>query len=100
LLNFSTFYALTKWARYLRRHPETPQAPVWLLIGVIVVAGAALLTAVANHSAFVRTQVPVPMDISHGFIAFQVVTGALVLVPLVLLGVRWAPGYRPQMRED
>lgn len=95
LVNFSVFFALTQWARYLREHPGTPQLPVWFLFSIAGVAGAALITGIANHSAYIQSLDTVPMDVSQGFIAYQVVTGTLVLVPLVLLAVRWAPGYRP-----
>lgn len=101
LINFAVFYALTEWSRYLRRNPDTWQLPVWLLFSVAAVSGAALITGLANHSAFVQSHDVIPMEINHQFIAFQVVMAALVLVSLVLLGVRWSPGYRPQLpRED
>jgi len=96
LVSFSGFFALTEWSRYLRSHPDATQLPLWFLFSLAVVAGAALLTGIANHSAYVQSLNPVPMDVSHGFIAYQIVTGTLVLVSVVLLGARWAPGYRPQ----
>jgi hypothetical protein len=100
LINFAVFYGLTEWSNYLRRNPDTQQLPVWVLFSVSAVSGAALLTGIANHSAFVQSQEEVPMEISQGFIAYQVVTAALVLAPLVLLGVRWSPGYRPRLPAE
>ena len=105
IINFSVFYALTEWSRHLRRHPQARQLPVWFLFSIAGVAGAALLTAIANHSAFIQSHAVIPMAVNSEFIAFQVAMGTLVLIPLVLLGVRWAPGYRPydedaERRED
>lgn len=100
LVNFALFFGLVQWSRYLRQHPRTYQLPVWALFSVVVVAGAALITAMANHSAYVQSYDPIPMDISEGFVVFQVCMGTLVLTALVLLGVRWAPGYRPYVRPQ
>lgn len=91
----STFFAMLRWARYLRQNPRTTQAPVWLLIAILVVGGAAMIWALATHSGWLRIQETVPLSVHWGYIAFQVVAASFVLVPLVLLAVRWAPGYKP-----
>lgn len=93
--NFALFFGLVQWSRYIRKHPRTYQLPTGALFSVVVVAGALLITALANHAAFVRSHDPIPMDVSSGYVAFQVVMGTMVLTSLVLLGVRWSPGYRP-----
>ncbi|WP_062460627.1 hypothetical protein [Demequina soli] len=94
LLYASLFYALTRWSRFLHAHPETRQLPPWFLVAIIVFSGAALVTGIAVHAGYLREQDPVPMEISQGFIAYEVSFATLALVPLVLLGVRWATGYR------
>lgn len=99
LVNLSTFYAVRQWSDYLREHPDTAQLPVWFLVLLIVVPGAALVTSVATHAGYIRGLDQVPMDPNPGFIGFQVVMAALIIIALVLLGVRWAPGYKhPQAR--
>lgn len=95
LVNFALFFGLSQWSQYIRKHPRTYQLPVWSLFSIVVVAGALMITGLARHSAFVQSHDVVPMDVSEGFVAFQVAMGALVLSALVLLGVRWSPGYRP-----
>lgn len=95
LLNIALFYAVSRWAKYLRTHPRTSQAPAWLLIGIFVVAGAAMVWALATHAGWLRLQESVPLSVHWGYIAFQVVAAALVLVSLVLLAARWSPGYKP-----
>ncbi|WP_156165352.1 hypothetical protein [Demequina rhizosphaerae] len=94
LVNVSVFYMLTRWSRFLRAHPETRQLPPWFLVGVIVLSGAVLVTGIAVHAGYLRSLDPLPMDISQGFVAFEVSFASLVLVPLVLLAVRWSTGYR------
>ncbi|WP_062384985.1 hypothetical protein [Demequina iriomotensis] len=94
LLNVSVFYALTRWARFLREHPDTRQLPPWFLVAIIVVAGGVLVTGVAVHAGYLRSLETVPMSISQGFVAFEASFAALALVPLVLLAVRWSGGYR------
>lgn len=94
LLNAAVLYALTRWARFLREHPDTGQLPPWFLLAVVVVAGGLLVTGIAVHSGWVREQNPTPVEISQGFIAYEVTFAALTLVPLVLLAVRWSGGYR------
>lgn len=95
LLNLALFYAVSRWAKYLRTHPRTAQAPAWLLIGTFMVAGAAMVWALATHAGWLRLQDSVPLSVDWGYIAFQVVAAALVLVSLVLLAARWSPGYKP-----
>ncbi len=100
LVNFAVFYSLSEWSKHLRRNPQTLQAPVWVLFSIAAVSGAALITGIANHSAFVQSHEVIPMDIDRGFIAYQVVTTTFVLAPLVLLAVRWSPGYRPRVPDE
>ncbi|MCB2411426.1 hypothetical protein LGT39_01015 [Demequina sp. TTPB684] len=96
LLNLSAFFALFRWANYLREYPRTPQAPVWFLLTLLLVGGAATVWALATHAGWLRTLDEVPLSVHWGYIAFQVVAAMLVLVPLVLLGARWSPGYKHQ----
>ena len=96
LLGASVLYAFTRWAAFLRAHPETRQLPVWLLVAILVLAGGSFVMGAAIHAGYLREQDPVPMEISQGFVAYEVSFAALVLVALVLLGARWAPGYRGQ----
>jgi hypothetical protein len=99
LLNLALFYAVSRWARYLRTHPRTTQAPVWLLIGTFVLAGAAMVWALATHAGWLRIQDSVPLSVHWGYISFQVVAASLVLISLVLLAARWSPGYKPSAIE-
>ncbi|SEJ50122.1 hypothetical protein [Demequina mangrovi] len=94
LLNFSVFYALTRWARFVREHPDTRQLPPWFLIAIIVISGGVLVTGIAVHAGYLRSLDPLPMTISQGFVAFEAAFASLALVPLVLLAVRWSGGYR------
>lgn len=94
LVFLSTFFAMWRWAAFLREHPRTSQAPVWLLISILLVGGAAMIWALATHSGWLRIQETVPLSVHWGYIAFQMVAASFVLVPLVLLAVRWAPGYK------
>lgn len=100
VVNLATFYALTHWSRYLREHPNTKQLPVALLLGVLVLAGAAVVIGVAVHSDWVRAQPTVPTTIKQGFIAYEVVFATVAIVTLVLLAVRWSPGYKRRPIED
>lgn len=93
-LNLTVFYALTRWARYIRANPRTPQAPVSVLIGVVALCGGALLWGMAAHAEDVREQAVVSLEPSLGYIAFQVLVASLALIMLVLVAVRWSPGYR------
>lgn len=94
LINLSLFFAVLQWSRFLGENPDTKQLPVWAAILLSVFAGGALLYAFATHAAWMRAQDPVPMTVNDGLILFQVMMGALFLIPLVLIGVRWAPGYK------
>lgn len=87
-------YALSRWAQFLRDHPHTTQAPAWALIVVIAVSGAVFVIGNAIHAGYIREQDPTPMEISQGFVAFEVSFAAMALVPLVLLAARWSSGYR------
>lgn len=99
LVTFSVFYAVVRWSRFLGENPETKQLPPWLGITVGAVAGGSLLAAIATHAAWLNDQEPVPMAVNEGFVLFEVAMGALLLVPMVLVGVRWAPGYQPQFSQ-
>ena len=90
--------ALSVWGGYLKAHPETRQLPVWVLIVLIVVAGTAGFAGFAQHASYVRSLPVVPTEVSQGYIAYEVIAAAMVVVALVILGVRWAPGYRPTVR--
>jgi hypothetical protein len=94
LLNGTLFYALTRWARFIRSNPATPQAPVSLLIAIVGLCGVALIAAMAIHSTYLRSLEVIPMDVSWGYICFQIVAGSTALIALVLVAVRWSPGYR------
>lgn len=100
LVNLATFYALTHWSRYLHEHPGTKQLPVAPLVGVLVLAGGAMVFGVATHSDWVRAQAAVPTDVRQGFIAYEVVFATIVVTTLVLLAVRWSPGFRRRPIED
>jgi hypothetical protein len=99
LLNAALFYAVSRWAKYLRTHPRTSQAPAWLLIAIFTTAGAAMVWALATHAGWLRLQDAVPVSVNWGYIAFQVVAASLVLVSLVLLAARWSPGYKTKVVE-
>lgn len=96
LLSLSALFAVNRWAHYLREHPETSQLPVWLLVSMLLLGGGVMVWALATHAGWLRTLDDVPLSVSWGYIAFQVVAAMLVLIPLVLLGARWSPGYKPQ----
>ena len=100
VINLATFYALTHWSRYLREHPDTKQLPVALLVGVLVLAGTILVIGVSVHSTWVHAQTTVPDAIPQGYIAYQVVFASIAIVALVLLAVRWSPGYKRRPIED
>ncbi|MFW2513647.1 hypothetical protein ACNI3K_07695 [Demequina sp. SO4-13] len=94
VVNLCTFWAVSQWSAYLRAHPDAPQLPVWFLLVLVVLPGAALITSVATHAGYIRSLDAVPVDPNMGFVAFQVMMAALVIIALVLLGARWAPGYK------
>ena len=100
LLNVATFFALTQWSRFTRANPDVRKAPVWLLILIMMFAFGMAVIGVAVHSAWVGEQTPVPTDLNQGFILFQVFFCALALVCLVLISVRWSPGFKRSMVED
>ena len=100
LLNLAIFYAVSRWAKYLRTHPRTSQAPAWLLIGIFTLSGAAMVWALATHTGWLRLQETVPVSVHWGYIAFQVVAASLVLVSLVLLAARWSPGYKTRVVDE
>lgn len=100
VINLATFYALSRWSTYLREHPHTKQLPVAALVAVMLVAGAAVVLGVAIHSDWVHEQPTVPVAPNQGFIAFSVVFATVVVATLVLLAVRWSPGYKRRPIED
>ena len=95
LVNLCPVWAVREWSNYLRVHPHTPQLPVWFLVVLIILPGAALITSVATHAGYIRSLDAVPVDPNMGFVAFQALMAAMVIIALVLLGARWAPGYKP-----
>ena len=95
LLNIGVFSALTAWGRHLRTHPETRQAPVWVLLGVIVIAGGLGLAAYASHTTSIRSLDVIPTGVDWGFIALQGLLGTIVIAALVTMGVRWTPRHQP-----
>jgi hypothetical protein len=97
LLSLAVYGALTTWGGFLKANPNTAQVPVWLLLAIIVIAGGAGLVGLATHSGYIRSLDAVPMAVNQGYIAYQVLTSAAILGSMVLLGVRWAPGYRPRV---
>lgn len=98
-VSLSAYWALLQWSAYVRLHPDVKHLPVWFLIVLIVAPGAGLIYSVATHATYIRSLDQVPLEPNLGFVAFQVVMAALVIIALVLLAVRWAPGYkRPQSR--
>ncbi|WP_143340393.1 hypothetical protein [Demequina sp. NBRC 110057] len=86
--------ALRQWSIHLRHHPRESQAPAWLLTIVIVLGAAALLVGLVIHTAYVADLATVPTRPSQGYVLYQVTAALFMLVPLVPLSVRWAPGYR------
>lgn len=99
VLNLAILYATWCWAKYLRSHPRTSQAPVWLLIATFTSAGAAMVWALATHAGWLRLQETVPVSVHWGYIVFQVVAGSIFLVSLVMLAARWSPGYKTKVVE-
>ena len=65
-LNLAVFVALVAWSQYLRRHPEMRQAPVWLLVAIIVVVGGLGITGAAAHSAHNRSLEAIPVSVGLG----------------------------------
>ena len=100
IINLATFSALTRWSRYLREHPNTKQLPVIVLVAVLMAAGAALVIGIALHSDWLKAQDTVPTTVAQGFIAYEVVFATIAVATLVLLAVRWSPGYKRRPIED
>lgn len=100
VVNLATFSALTRWSRYLREHPHTKQLPVILLVTVLIVVGALLVIGVAIHSDYLHSQDVAVDAVSQGYIAYQVIFGTVAIATLVLLAVRWSPGFRRRPIED
>jgi len=100
LVNLATFYALTHWSRYLREHPSTTQLPVAVLVGVLILTGAAVVLGVSIHSSWMHSQPTTPIVVNQGFIAYEVVFATALVATLVLLAVRWSPGYKRRPIED
>lgn len=99
VLSVAVFFAVGQWSRFLGDNPTTSQLPWWWAVAILVAAFACLLAGIAVHAAWLFDQDPVPTVVNDGFILFEVFMGALVLIPLVLVGVRWAPGYRRELVE-
>ncbi|WP_084129867.1 hypothetical protein [Demequina sp. NBRC 110055] len=88
------FDAMRRWSIHLRGHPRDSQAPAWLLTVVIVIGAIALIAGLVVHTAYIADLAAVPSRPSQGYVLFQVSAALFMLVPLVPLSVRWAPGYR------
>lgn len=97
LVSLAIACAVTTWGGVLKENPGTRQVPTWVLIVVMAVAGGAGLAGLARHSDHVRSLEVVPTVVSQGYIAYQVLALSVLLVALVMMGVRWAPGYRPRV---
>lgn len=93
-VSLSACWVLQQWSTYVRLHPDVKQLPVWFLIALIVLPGGGLIYSVATHASYIRSLDQVPTEPNLGFVAFQVIMAALVIIALVLLAVRWAPGYK------
>jgi hypothetical protein len=100
ILNLATFSALMRWSRYLRENPSTKQLPVAVLVAVLLFAGAALIAGVAIHSDWLGEQPEVPTTVQQGFIFYQMIFATIAVATLVLLAVRWSPGYKRRPIED
>lgn len=98
-VNFSLFFALTRWATFWRANPGLPQPPVYLLVSVLIVAGFAMVLAMASHAGYVRALEQTPTSVAWGYIAFQVIAASFALVALVLIAVRWSPGYHRRLGQ-
>lgn len=93
-VSLSTCWIVQQWSAYVRQHPEVKHLPAWFLIVLIVVPGGGLIYSIASHAAYIRSLDQVPAEPNLGFVAFQVIMAALVIIALVLLVVRWSPGYK------
>ncbi|WP_084104415.1 hypothetical protein [Demequina sp. NBRC 110056] len=94
IVNLCVFYGFKMWARYVREHPDTRHLPIWFLLTILVIGGGALITAVATHAGYLRGLDTMPEAPNMGYVGFQVIAAAFVLIPLVLLCARFAPGYK------
>lgn len=90
----SACWILQQWSAYVRQHADVKHLPVWFLIVLIVLPGSGLIYSVANHASYIRSLTEVPVEPNLGYVAFQVVMATLVLIAVVLLAVRWSPGYK------
>lgn len=98
-VSLSACWIVQQWSTYVRQHPDVKHLPAWFLMTLIVLPGAGLIYSVATHASYIRGLDEVPLEPNLGLVAFQVVMAALVIMALVLLAVRWSPGYkRPQSR--
>lgn len=94
LLNLCVFWSIQQWSAYARAHPDVKHLPVWFLMFLIVAPVGGLVYSIASHASYVRSLDVVPVDPNLGFVAFQVLMATFVLLSLVLLAARWAPGYK------
>lgn len=95
VLNIAVFSALTILSRYRRSHPDTRQAPVWVLLIVVVLSGGLGLVGYITHNANVQSSDAVLLQVDWGFVALQSLLGMIVISALVVMGVRWSPGHQP-----
>jgi uncharacterized membrane protein len=95
LLNLAAFSGLTIWSRHLRAHPETREAPVWILLMIIVIAGGLGLAGYAVHSGDIASHDVIPSDVNWGFIAVETLLATIATAVLIILGARWTPRHRP-----
>jgi drug/metabolite transporter (DMT)-like permease len=95
LLSIAVFSALTVWGRHFRDNSEARQAPVWVFLGIIVVAGGLGLAGYASHTTNIRSLEVIPTNVDWRFIALQGFLGTIVIAALVIMGVRWTPRHQP-----
>lgn len=99
-VSVSACWILQQWSAYVRQHPDVKHLPGWFLLSLIVLPGVGLVYSMATHASYIRGLDQLPLEPNLGFIAFQVVMAALMITALVLLTVRWSPGYyRAQPRS-
>lgn len=95
LLNLAAFCGLTIWSRHLRAHPETRQAPVWVLVAIIVIAGGLGLAGYAAHSGAIASDTVVPSGVNWGFVVAETLLATIAIAVLIILGARWSPRHQP-----
>ncbi len=100
LLSLAGFAAITVWGGFLKANPTTRQLPIWIVLVTMVVSGAAMIAGFAQHSAYVQSLDALPTDVNQGYIAYLVITATAVIVCIVIMSARWAPGYRPILLRD